>query len=79
MRLERRLRVGGRAGAPQLVDKPVARDRLAAIEQEECEDGPLSRSAEDEGLLAVEHLERAEKAEVERARQEANVPGRSAS
>ena len=72
--LQRRLGVGGRSVAPELVDEPIARERLSAVQDEQREDALLPRSAECEDALALEHLEWAENAEVERARQGANVP-----
>jgi hypothetical protein len=44
------------------------------MEHKQREDAPLPRSAECDGALAIEHLERTENAEIERARQKANVP-----
>ena len=72
--LERGLRISGGPLAPELVDQPIARHGLAGVEKEDREDASLSRTAERELPLAVTHLERAENAEVERARQIANVP-----
>ena len=79
MLLKRGLRVRGRALAPELVDEAVARDGLAAVEKEDRENASLSRPAERQPPLAVVCLERAENAEVERARQMANVPRRALS
>ena len=69
MLLERGLSIGGGTVAPELVDEPIARDRLAAVEDEQRENAPLPRSAECQDPLALEHLERTENPEVERARQ----------
>jgi hypothetical protein len=70
------LRVGGRVLAPELVGEAIARDGLAGMQKEDREDASLPRPAEREPPLVVVHLERAENAEVERARQVANVPRR---
>ena len=72
--LKRGLRISRRPLAPELVDQPVARDGLAGAEQEHRENAALPGPAERKLPLAVTHLERAENAEVERARQMANVP-----
>ena len=50
-----------------------------ALSTEDRENAALPRSAERQPPVAVEHLERAENAEVERARQVANVPRRAVS
>ena len=55
--------------APELVDQPIAGDRLAGVKDENGEDASLPRAAERKRPLAVTHLERAENAEIERARQ----------
>ncbi len=67
--LKRGLRIGRRALAPELVDEPIARDRLAGVQQEDRENAALPRATERKLPLAVTHLERAENAEIERARQ----------
>jgi hypothetical protein len=72
--LKRGLRVRRRALAPQLVDEAIARQSLAGVEKEDRENASLSCPAERQLPLAVVCLERAEYAEVERARQTANVP-----
>ena len=74
MLLKRRLRIRRRPLAPELVDQPIARDRLAGVEKEDRENAALPRPAERKLPLAVIYLERAEYAEIERARQMANVP-----
>jgi hypothetical protein len=63
------LRVRRGVVAPELVDEPVARERLATMQDEQRENAALPRSAECENPLAFDHLERTENAEVERARQ----------
>ncbi len=74
MLLKRGRRRPRRPLAPELVDQPVARDRLAGAQNEDREDAALPRATERKLPLAVTHLERAENAEIERARQIANVP-----
>ena len=74
MLLKRRGGIRRRPLAPELVDQPIAGDRLAGVKDEDGEDAALPCAAERKPPLAVTHLERAENAEIERARQTANVP-----
>ena len=74
MLLKRRGGIRRRPLAPELVDQPIARDGLAGVENEDREHAALPGAAERKLPLAVTHLERAENAEIERARQIANVP-----
>jgi hypothetical protein len=72
--LKRRLRIRRRPLPPELVDQAVAGNGLARAEEEDRENAPLTCAAERQPPLAVVNLERAENAEVERARQMPNVP-----
>jgi hypothetical protein len=72
--LKRSLGVSRWLLAPELVDEPVARHRLAGVEKEDREDAALSRPTERKSTFAVIYLERAEYEEIERPGQIANVP-----
>jgi streptogramin lyase len=60
VRLERGGGVGRRGVAPELLDQAVGRDRLARVQQEEREQGPLFRPPETKRLRPIPDLERAE-------------------
>jgi hypothetical protein len=48
--------------APQLVDEPVGRERLAGVHEQQREQRPLPVPAERHGASVRDHLERAEDA-----------------
>ncbi len=62
--LERLRRAGRARVAPQLVDQPVAAERLVRVEQQEREERALAVPAERDRTTSVGGLERAEDAEV---------------
>jgi len=74
MLLKRRGGIRRRPLTPEFVDQAVAGDRLAGAQDENREDAALPRATQRKLPLTVTHLERAENAEIERARQIANVP-----
>jgi hypothetical protein len=53
------------ARSPQLIDQSVARDHLAAVQQQDRQQRPLPRAAEHERPLLLDHLERSQDAELE--------------
>jgi hypothetical protein len=74
MLLQRGLRVCRRVLTPELVDQAIAGDGLARVENEDREDASLLHSSEAKLALALPDFEGAEDAEVQAARQSANVP-----
>jgi len=63
--LERRRRVLRRRIPPELVREPVARDRLARVQQQDREEAALLRSAEAQRSPPIPDLERPEQQEFE--------------
>ena len=52
-----------RSLAPQLIDQPIARDRLPAAQQQDRQQRPLLRAAEHNPALPVDHLKRPQDSE----------------
>jgi hypothetical protein len=53
-----------RSVAPQLIDQTIARDRLPTAQQQDREQRPLLRPAEQNRPLLLDHLERPQDAEL---------------
>lgn len=51
--------------SPQPIDQAVSRDGFVLVEEEDGQGRPLFRTAEREGPVAVQHLERAQNAELQ--------------
>jgi hypothetical protein len=54
-----------RALAPQLVNQAVARDDLAAMKQQDREQGALPRATESDGSPILDNLQRPQQAKIE--------------
>jgi hypothetical protein len=70
---ERLARTRGSRLAPEQVDQPVCRDRLARMQQQDRQQCPLARAAERDRLALRVDLERSQDAKVQTPRLAANV------
>ncbi|HET7044981.1 MAG TPA: hypothetical protein VFI37_09045 [Gaiellaceae bacterium] len=58
------LRGPRRVAVPEIVDDPVGRHHLVAVQQQKRQERALPRSAENDATAAVHHLEGPEQAEL---------------
>ena len=75
VRVERGLRVVGRALAPERVDQAVARDDLARVEQQHGDQRLLLRPAESQRPVAPPNVEGPEHVKLQAVCQSATLPG----